>query len=176
MATLVLTAIGDDHAGLVRELSGVIAAHDGNWETSRMAHLAGKFAGIVMVTVPEDSVDGLIADLRPLQERGLLDITVSVSHTTGTPGEATRLSLALVGLDHPGIVRDISDALAAREVNIEELETETVDAPMDGGTLFKARAVLGLPPDVSVDDLTQVLEQLAHQLMVDIELAEADTS
>ena len=64
MATLGLTAIGDDHAGLVRVLSGVIADHNGNWETSRMAHLAGKFAGIVMVTVPDDHVAALIADLQ----------------------------------------------------------------------------------------------------------------
>jgi glycine cleavage system regulatory protein len=59
-------------------------------------------------------------------------------------------------------------------VSIEELETETSNAPMDGGTLFKARAVLVLPVDVSAEALTDVLEELAHQLMVDIELNEAD--
>jgi glycine cleavage system regulatory protein len=170
MATLVLTAIGDDHAGLVRELSGVIADHGGNWETSRMAHLAGKFAGIVMVTVPDESAKALIRDLQPLEERGLLDITAELT-TEPTPLESI-LTLELVGMDQPGIVRDISDALATRNVNIEELETETVAAPMDGGTLFKARAVLGLPESLSVDELTEALEELAVQLMVDIEVAE----
>ena len=81
---------------------------------------------------------------------------------------------AVVGLDHPGIVRDVSDALASRGVNIEELETETSNAPMDGGTLFTARAVLGLPAGVSTESLRDVLEELAHQLLVDIELDEAD--
>jgi glycine cleavage system regulatory protein len=170
MATLVLTAIGDDHAGLVRELSGVIADHGGNWETSRMAHLAGKFAGIVMVTVPDESAKALIRDLRPLEERGLLDITAELT-TEPTPLESI-LTLELVGMDQPGIVRDISDALATRNVNIEELETETVAAPMDGGTLFKARAVLGLPAGLLVDELTEALEELAVQLMVEIEVAE----
>jgi glycine cleavage system regulatory protein len=170
MATLVLTAIGDDHAGLVRELSGVIADHGGNWETSRMAHLAGKFAGIVMVTVPDESAKALIRDLQPLEERGLLDITAELT-TEPTPLESI-LTLELVGMDQPGIVRDISDALATRNVNIEELETETVAAPMDGGTLFKARAVLGLPAGLLVDELTEALEELAVQLMVDIEVAE----
>jgi glycine cleavage system regulatory protein len=170
MATLVLTAIGDDHAGLVRELSGVIADHGGYWETSRMAHLAGKFAGIVMVTVPDESAKALIRDLQPLEERGLLDITAELT-TEPTPLESI-LTLELVGMDQPGIVRDISDALATRNVNIEELETETVAAPMDGGTLFKARAVLGLPAGLLVDELTEALEELAVQLMVDIEVAE----
>lgn len=171
MATLVLTAIGDDHAGLVRELSSVIADHGGNWETSRMAHLAGKFAGIVMVTVPDDKAEALVRDLAPLEEQGLLDITAALTTAPAAPSTES-LTLELIGLDQPGIVRQISDALATRHVNIEELETETVAAPMDGGTLFKARAVLGLPPNLSVDELTDVLEELAVQLMVDIEVAE----
>lgn len=169
MATLVLTVIGDDHAGLVKELSAVIADHGGNWETSRMAHLAGKFAGIVLVTVGDDSVAALVEDLGPLEEQGLLDITAEVS-PPATPSGGTSLVLELVGLDQPGIVRQISDALATRDVNIEELVTETVAAPMDGGTLFKARASLVLPDGLSSDELTGVLEELAVQLMVDIEL------
>ena len=170
MATLVLTALGDDHAGLVRALSGVIADHGGNWETSRMAHLAGKFAGIVMVTVADDQADALIADLEPLED--LLDITAEVS-TPAEPAKTQSLIRDLVGLDQPGIVRQISDALASRNVNIEELATETVAAPMEGGTLFKARATLVLPKDLSADELTDVLEELAVQLMVDIEIDEA---
>ena len=172
MAKLVLTALGDDHAGLVRALSGVIADHGGNWETSRMAHLAGKFAGIVMVTVADDSVERLIRDLEPLEQQGLLEITAEVSAPTAPPS-GTGLVIDLVGLDQPGIVRQVSDALASRNVNIEELATETVAAPMEGGTLFKARATLVLPEDVTADELTDVLEELAVQLMVDIEIDEA---
>lgn len=175
MATLVLTVIGDDHAGLVRALSGVVADHGGNWETSRMAQLAGKFAGIVMVTIADDRTNDLIRALEPLAAQGLLDITAKLSTPSQPPPMATRLTLELVGLDQPGIVREISDALASRDVNIEELETETSNAPMDGGTLFRARAVLVLPHGVSTNDLTDVLEDLASQLMVDIELDEATT-
>jgi glycine cleavage system regulatory protein len=173
MATLVLTVIGDDHAGLVRALSGVIADHGGNWERSHMSQLAGKFAGIVMITVADEDAGALVLDLKPLEERGLLDITATLSTPPRPPAEVTRLTLELVGLDQPGIVRDISDALAIRAVSIEELETETSSAPMDGGILFKARAVLVLPDDLSAEALTDVLEDLALQLMVDIELSEA---
>jgi glycine cleavage system regulatory protein len=172
MASLVLTVIGEDHTGLVHALSETIAAHGGNWETSRMARLAGKFAGIVMVTVPDSRAEALIDDLKPLEDQGLLDITASLS-TQRPPSSATRLTLELIGLDHPGIVRDISNALAGRNVNIEELDTATTSAPMDGGTLFTATATLVLPPDVSADELTQVLQDVARQLTVDIELEEA---
>ena len=69
MATLVLTVIGDDRSGLVSALSGVIAANGGSWERSQMARLAGKFAGIVLVAVPDDRADELIRDLQPLLPR-----------------------------------------------------------------------------------------------------------
>lgn len=171
MATLVLTVIGDDRSGLVSALSGVIAAHGGSWERSQMARLAGKFAGIVLVAVPDDRADALIGELEPLSADGLLDVTVERSHDADGSEGATRLSLELVGADRPGIVHDISRALATRGVSIEELQTATREAPMSGGLLFEARATLLAPSSVAIADLREVLEQLANELMVDIALS-----
>jgi glycine cleavage system regulatory protein len=56
---LVLTVIGDDRPGLVGELSAAISKHGGNWLESSMAQLAGKFAGIVEVSVDAAQADAL---------------------------------------------------------------------------------------------------------------------
>jgi glycine cleavage system regulatory protein len=171
MASLVLTVIGDDRSGLVSALSGVIADHGGSWERSQMARLAGKFAGIVLVAVPDDRAEALIASLGPLGTEGLLDVTVErAADEAPVSTDLTRLSLELVGADRPGIVHDISQALAARQVSIEELHTATREAPMVGGMLFEARATLLAPPTVPMADLQAVLEELANELMVDISL------
>ena len=53
-----------------------------------------------------------------------------------------RFTLDLVGADRPGIVREITEVLAAHGVNIDRLRTEARDAPMSGGRLFEAHAVL----------------------------------
>lgn len=168
---MVLTALGEDQAGLVSALSAIIVDHGGNWETSRMARLAGKFAGIVMVTIADERAEALIRDLAPLEEQGLLEVHASFSKAAPPPGRET-VHLHLIGLDRPGIVSAISNALATRGVSIEELETETVSAPMDGGVLFKARADLMLPAELSRDDLAGVLDSLTHELALDIELDE----
>lgn len=173
MATLVLTVIGDDQAGLVDVLSGVVADHGGNWDKSHMAQLGGKFAGIVMVAVPDQKADALIKDLRPLEAQGLLDVTVERVGDAEPAPELNRLSMEVVGLDHPGIVHDISHALAERGVSIEELHTETTSAPMAGGMLFHATAFLQVPVDVPTDELIDSLEELASELMVDIELTDS---
>lgn len=170
MARMVLTVIGDDRAGLVDELSRVIADQEGNWEESHLAELAGKFAGIVLVVVPDRNVDALTAALQALREHELLDITAERA-SDEVPGTASsRMALHLEGLDQPGIVRDVSHALADLGVSIETLETSTTSAPMSGETLFIADGVVARPIGVEGDMIVDVLEQLAHQLMVDIEV------
>jgi glycine cleavage system regulatory protein len=170
MATLVLTVIGDDRAGLVNAVAQVVARHAGNWERSQMAELAGKFAGIVLVTVPDSSSQALIDDLQPL--RGMLEIQVqsgAVEFDVIAPG-AEKFRLSLLGTDRPGIVREITDVLAAHQVNIDSLRTETRDAPMSGGRLFEAEAVLEVPAGADLGAIRVALEKLANELMVDIDL------
>lgn len=179
MATLVLTVLGDDRAGLVSAVSSTLDAHGAAWERSQMARLAGKFAGIVEVAAPDDVVDALVPALEGLTSAGL---TVVVERTASPDDAAaapvgtdapSRLVLELVGADRPGIVASISALLAEHGVSVEELGTEVRDAPMAGGTLFEAHAVLVAPGSVSTGDLRGALEALADELLVDVELADA---
>ena len=168
--SLVVTIIGNDRPGIVERLSDVVLAAGANWEESRMARLAGKFAGILHINVPPASADALASGLRAMSSDGL---TVVVERS-GTPaGEASRtVRLELVGHDHPGIIRDISRVLAQYQVNIEELETGVAGAPMSGEQLFRARAQLRLPAAITTEWLRERLEALAGELMVDVTLDE----
>jgi glycine cleavage system regulatory protein len=170
--SLVLTVIGDDKPGIVQQLSDQILAAGGNWEESRMARLAGKFAGLLHVSVDADRADALAERLTAFKGGGL---KVVVERSAPHEGGALRtLRLELLGNDHPGIVHDIARVLAEHRVNIEELETDTTSAPMSGETLFRARAHLSVPQTVTVAQLRALLEALAGELMVDVVLEEAE--
>jgi glycine cleavage system regulatory protein len=174
MASLVLTVIGDDRPGLVDALAGVIAEHGGNWEESRMAHLANKFAGILLVQIPDTSAARLIESLKKLQSESSLHITAE-SSSGEQSGDAYRvLHLNLVGQDHPGIVHDIAHALAERDISIEELSSETSSASMAGGELFEAAMRLRVPDALTTGELQGILEALGDELMVDVDLDEVD--
>src|SRR6476659_1626977 len=135
MATFTLTCVGDDRPGLVSAISTPISAHGASWERSQMARLAGKFAGVLLLEVPDDEAEALVADLTALEEIGL---HVLLERTDQPPAQPTaRLHLDLIGADHPGIVAEISRALAASRIGIEELSTDVRDAPMAGGRLFE---------------------------------------
>jgi glycine cleavage system regulatory protein len=168
--SLVLTLIGDDKPGIVEQLSERVLATRANWEESRMARLAGKFAGVLRVSVAADQADALTTRRRELDAGGLSVIVARSGEGPTATHRAVRLEL--LGHDHPGIVRDISRALARHHVNIEELETDVTSAPMSGDSLFRARVTLGVPADVTVGQLRTVLEALAGELMVDLALNE----
>jgi glycine cleavage system regulatory protein len=170
MATLILTVLGDDRPGLVSAISAPVSAHGASWERSQMSQLAGKFAGIVVVSVAAERLDALVADLTALEAEGM---HVVIERTDGANERHwTRLDLELLGADHPGIVAEISASLAASGVSIDELSTDVRDAPMAGGTLFEARAVLSAPPTTSTEELRSMLEGLADELMVEIKLSD----
>ncbi len=171
MENLVLTVLGDDRPGLVDTLSGVISQHGGSWERSQMARLGGKFAGIVEVTVPTERVDELLQAFRALGDDRVLHVTADRAGAEPTV-DGRHFELALVGTDQPGLVHAVSAALAAVGASIEELTTATVEAPMSGGPLFTAHAVVVLPASVDVAAVQEQLEDLAGHLMVDIDLSE----
>ncbi len=171
MATIIITVLGDDKAGLVDRLSGAIAEHNANWVRSHMAELAGKFAGVVEATVAESEADALIASLDQIQAAGLLHITAERAGDGAGGPSGQRLELHLVGQDHPGIVHHVARVLAEHNVSIDQLQTETAPAPQ-GGHVFRANAIVELPEGLDLDDLATELEAIAQDLMIDLDVVE----
>ncbi|HET9552434.1 MAG TPA: ACT domain-containing protein [Anaeromyxobacteraceae bacterium] len=172
MTSLILTLIGPDRPGLVEALAAPVAEHGGNWLESRMAHLAGKFAGVLLVEVPDERAGALVEALGRLERVGL---EVVVERSAPAPAPAGRpFVVDLVGLDRPGLVREISQVLAERGVNIEELTTDRAAAPMSGELLFRSRARVLVPPRTDANELRARLERLAGDLMVQVTLGEPE--
>jgi glycine cleavage system regulatory protein len=170
--SLVLTVLGADRPGLVESIARLVAEHGANWLESRMAHLAGQFAGILRVEVEADRAEALAGALAQLAQSGLDTVVHPDPGATAAPVERRPLvTLDLVGQDRPGIVREISRVLASLGVNVEELNTACRAAAETGHPLFHAQAQLRLPPGVTDAALRQALEAVAHDLMVDITLA-----
>lgn len=168
---LILSFIADDRPGLVDRLSDAVTQSGGNWLESRLAHMAEKFAGIVRVELADDSkAQALKARLEALEAEGIR-VSIAEAHK-----EAERSGIAvvidLVGLDHPGIVREITHCLAVRRVSIETMDTYTDEAPMGGGILFHARMEVRYPAGLDEEQLRRELEGIAQALMVDLTMRE----
>ena len=69
--SLVVTAIGPDRPGIVKEISDVAQRLGASWAGSRMANLAGQFAGMVHFEVQDERAGALAEALGALESQGL---------------------------------------------------------------------------------------------------------
>ncbi len=171
LTPLVMTVIGPDRTGLVESIARVVAEHGGNWLESRMSRLGGEFAGILRIELPHEKRQPLLDALQKLQGAGLT-VVVRPDDTKAPVAAGRQTKLEVVGHDRPGIVREITHALARAGVNVEEFSSEVVSAPMSGETLFKAAAHLRLPERCDLATLKAELEKIAADLLVDVSFEE----
>jgi glycine cleavage system regulatory protein len=173
MTPLVLTFVGDDRPGLLNAISAKVVDFGGTWLESRSVRLAGKFAGVVLVRVPDENLIPLESALAKLAPTGL-----RVSIDRGAVSEAeepTRpVTLDVVGKERPGIVRDVTQALTGLGVNIEEFASGLEGEPFTGVQMFRATARLSVPDGLKLEELRKALERLAAEIMVDLNVGESE--
>ena len=166
---LVITLVGPDRTGLVESVAQAVASHGGNWLESRMCRLGGEFAGILRIEIPAERKTELLAALQTLPG---LNFVIQPARAGEPAAPARQMRLEIVGSDRPGIVREITRALARANVNVEEFSSERISAPMSGEELFKAVARLQLPEPCDLAGLKRDLETIAADLLVDVSIAE----
>ena len=162
-----LTVSGEDQKGLVESLASSIESLGGSWHESRLCRLAGQFAGIVTVAfsghppnLPE-SVESLSCQWKPLAQA--LDEAQQFEQAT----------VRILAADRPGIVRQISHVLTHHGANVEEVESHVRSAPFSGEQMFEAIYRIRIDTNTVQDHLRDGLENLAEELMCELEYQES---
>lgn len=164
---LIVTILGHDRPGIVQQLAGLVADAGANWEESNLVRLAGRFAGVVAVSAPsEESAAAVEASLQRVG--GGLQVVVDRGESDLASPSGASIHLSITGTDRAGIVRDVTRVLVQRGVNIVAFSTDTVEAPMAGGHLFRAR-IEGRLSREGLDALRSGLESLQDDLQVDLQ-------
>jgi glycine cleavage system regulatory protein len=164
-SAVILTVVGSDRPGLTQAIAEAVTAAEGNWLESHLATLAGKYVGSVLVEVPTAMVPALGEGVRQIDAAGLSVSLVSAGEESRFAGET--LLLEVVGQDRPGIVRELTRALTALNVNIESFTTNLENSSWSGCSLFRVRAQVALPTGRSADDVREAIERISGEIMVD---------
>jgi len=174
-AYVLVTSIGDDRPGLVKELSEWFLSHGGNIVESRMAQLGGDFAALILVAGPPILLSELEATRDAFEARtGQRVFLKPTREAPATVAPATlRYALKATSLDHPGIVYSISKTLSQKGANIVALVTKTDHAPFSGAPVFHVEMVVDVPAEVNIPALRAELGDLGMRENIDIELAAA---
>jgi glycine cleavage system transcriptional repressor len=165
---LVLTAVGPDRPGLVREISRAIRTAGGNLENSRMAILGGEFAIIVLVSGAAAALERLEQTTGELQGKLGLRVLSKPTGLSDSQRPFVLYRIRVTGVDHPGIVERVSEILAGHGINVASLETHVAFAPLSGTPLFVLEAELQIPSETALARLRRELSVACEDENLDL--------
>lgn len=170
-SSLVIMAVGPDRPGLVDDISSRLADRGVNIESSHMAAVGGLFSVILLVSGTEDQVQELADAARALVEDTEFEIFIKRARVppSGESPAYLPYRLTTAGMDHPGIVKQISKLLHGFDVNIDSLDTKVKPAPVSGVPIFMMEARLSVPAEVRKRKIREALIELGDELNMDIE-------
>lgn len=171
-SSYIITFIADDRPGLVEQLSAVIKQNQGNWLESRLSQLGGKFAGLILVSLPQECSRALETDLASL-DPGCLSVSVTATGEQAVPAPGSSITLSVIGPDRQGIVQEISRVLAREHINVIELDSAVNSAPMSAEMIFNARIHASIPEGTDLDGLRETLDSIAEDMTLEIDLEQA---
>ncbi len=164
---IVLSAIGSDRAGVVQDITEVILACGGNIEESRMTTLGAEFAMLMLVSGNWHTLDRLERGLQRLGDKD--NLTYSIRETESRVEKQDRMPYAVdvVSLDHEGIVYNLANFFAARNIEIADVATRRYAAAHTGAPMFALQMAVNVPASVHIAQLREEFLEVCDQLNLD---------
>jgi glycine cleavage system transcriptional repressor len=170
-----LSAIGRDRPGIVARVTGVLLEHRLNIEDSQMTILRGHFTMMLIVGAAAEVDRALLdKDLRTAaEELGLEAIALQdVGELEPHAPEPSHM-VTLYGVDHPGIVHAATSVLAARGIDIVDLNTRLV--PGEGGApLYTLMMEVAVPAPEAATGLETALAAVGEREGLDVTVRELE--
>jgi len=164
---IVISAVGTDRTGVVQDLTKVIMSCGGNIEESRMTTLGSEFAMLLLVSGNWHTLSRLQQGLDKLCENGQL--TVAIRKTDAKPPSQNRMPYAVdvVALDQQGIVFNLANFFASRDIEIADVATRSYAAAHTGAPMFAVQMAVNVPSSVHVAQLRDEFLELCDRLNLD---------
>ncbi len=167
---IVLTLTGHDKVGLVEHITDLLVKHHGNIESSRMAHLGGEFAMLMMVEVADSEIANMDKTFNGLRGEGY-QVTLALTEDDSSKHAGwLPYQIEVEGADHEGILHQISHHLAAQNISIENMDAFTAPAPMSGTPLFTLKGVVLVPPKLNYHNWSSALIEVCDALNVIVKI------
>jgi len=173
-----VSVMGKDRPGIVAEVSRILFEQGCNIEDSTCTILSGQFAMILVVFHQKMTK---VSELSPAFEevRGGMGLMVTIHSLkdeevvqeksfTGQPH-----IISVYGADRPGIVYSVARELAARKINITDLNTQVVGSKERPVYVMVIEA--DIPESVDMKELEAVFEKIKKEIGVSISIRPIET-
>lgn len=173
----IVTALGKDRPGIVAGVTKILYRLGCNLEDSAMTRLEGEFAVMLIFSAPAKiSAERLRRAFVPLERQGLAVHLkpLTASETRAPKGRGKAFQISMYGADRPGIVYQVSEALAKAGANITDVHTHR--SAGGGPSLYLLLLDVEVPPSRSASALEAQLSRIAKRLGVQVSVRTSEAA
>lgn len=171
-STICLTVLGRERPGIVAAITGILFDHDCNIRDSTMTILAGEFAMLLIVELPDNMTNAhLDQALSEVQRR--FDLSVFIKRLTeeevhyNQPPGTRNWAVTIYGGDRKGIVHHVASLMARKGISITELKTRVVGG-VTGVGIVSMKVVA--PSEVELSVVREQLNEVAARFGVEVSI------
>ena len=164
---IVISAVGPDRTGVVQDLSKVILSCGGNIEESRMTTLGSEFAMLLLVSGNWATLNKLEQGLEKLGTSNDLTIGIRKTDEKSPAGDRMPYAVDIVSLDQQGIVFNLANFFASKDIEIADVATRSYAAAHTGSPMFAVQMAINVPSSVHIAQLREEFLEICDRLNLD---------
>jgi glycine cleavage system transcriptional repressor len=165
-----VSVVGKDRPGIVASITEGLFHLGCNIADSSCTMLGGEFAMILIISLKSPfSKTRLIDELKPVCELMGMSLGVRRLHLDEVSRQDSKDEICIIsvyGADQPGIVYRVTRELAARNVNITDLNTKLIGTAEE--PVYVLMLEVALPEGQTAEGVEQTLATLKKELNVEI--------
>jgi glycine cleavage system transcriptional repressor len=164
---IVISVIGTDRTGVVQDITKAILACGGNVEESRMATLGAEFAVLMLVSGQWHTLSRLEKSLEKLNDSGDFTFTIRKTDVHAPRDDRLPYAVDVVALDQQGIMFNLADFFAARDIEIADVATRRYAAAHTGAPMFAVQMAINIPASLNLAQLREEFLDLSDRMNLD---------
>lgn len=166
-----LVVTGKDRPGIIAGVTEVLYRAQCNLEDISMTILEGVFAMIVVTSIKVQKKRTLDQALARLGAHWNLSfdwkpVNQSINLTKSKKNQDSLYLISAMGRDRTGIVYEISQELARRRLNVQDLNSRVLGS--GAKAVYAMVLEVSVPPKYPVSALTQSLEKIGKHLKIEV--------
>ena len=165
-----VSVVGKDRPGIVAAITEGLFRLGCNIADSSCTMLAGEFAMILIVSLKKPfSKSRLMEELKPVCDRIGMTLGVRTLHADEVARQEPDGEICMIsvyGADQPGIVYRVTRELAARSINITDLNTKLIGSEAE--PVYVLMLEVALPDGETAEGVESLLSELKQELHVEI--------
>lgn len=169
-----LTVIGKDRPGIIATVSGVLAGARCNLEDISMTILEGEFSMILVMSCPNSpALEKIRRDIAKLEKTAQLNFFWRELKGSLVRGEKHLKNsqcylITAMGKDRTGIVYQISRYLAAKKMNVTDLNSRILGKGPNA--IYAMMLEVDIPKSIKIESAQKDLDKIAQKLKVEVRM------